>query len=354
MPIIHSVDRKVIPVIFVLDAVAFSDREKWAQVKYSIKQSIKCLSNSKCEPCVYILEYSSVPVWTIEELRYVNDVGLVWNHSRYDGKSNLGFAFDALNQRMQKEQMFSDSVIYEKPLVVVLTGGKSDDDWKSSYNALAKNPWFQSSEVVGAYLFPSDEKIIETISSESPIPVNHLESFISNEAIFCRNFHETENPYWEISLLGGAFSPLNRARFIMNHELEMGTFDEKPKVAFKVQFDNESVLVAHKSDEHLCVQRCIRRGENGACFSDPHCASSVWICGSNGKAKVKFVASDRVFVENIGENDLKIRARVSETIITLNDGDCIIGENGEALLAVKRICGVESTSELLIVRNAEQ
>jgi uncharacterized protein YegL len=344
MPIIRG-DRKVLPVVYVLDALAFCDREKWSQIKRNIKQSIKCLSSAKCEPCVYILEYSSVPVWTIEELRYVNDIDLIWNHSKYNGESNLGLAFDALNQKMQNGQMFSDGVNYEKPLVIVLTGGKSNDDWKVQFNSLAENPWFQSAEVVGVYLFQTDEKIIETISAENPISIDSLESFVSSEAVFCLNSSENQKTNWEISLLDGIFAPLGGARFIMNFELERGEPSEKPKVAFKLQCDEESVLVANKLEENIRVEHCIHKGDSRGFLENENFASSLWLNGIGGKAKVKFIGSDRVLIENLGDTDLKTRFIVDEMFITLNDGDCIIGENGETLLAVRRITDSESTSE---------
>ena len=350
MPIIRGGDRRVVPVIFVLDAVVFNDREKWLQAKHSIKRSIECLSNAKCEPCVYILEYSSVPVWTIEELRYVNDIGIVWNHSKYNGESNLGLAFDALNKRMQNGQMFLDGVVYEKPLIVVLTGGKSNDNWESPYESLAKNPWFQNSEVVGAYLSPSDEKIIETISAEDPLFVEQLEDFFSNEITFCLNAKETENPLWEISLLDRTPIPLNRARFVMDNELEKSSPDEKNKVAFKVQYEEDGVLVAIKQKEKLCVQRCIRAGECRAFDGYSSSLSPVWLNGKGGKAKVKFLGTDRVLVENLGEGDLKFTSYFNKKYVMLSGGDCIVGENGKALIEVGRI---KSSNEQPLCETAE-
>lgn len=77
-----------------------------------------------------------------------------WNKLRADGLTNLGGAFDMLEQQMHSDKAFGSAAGHLRPAVILMTDGDPDSGWKEKLEALQHNNWFRQAYKIAIAIGP--------------------------------------------------------------------------------------------------------------------------------------------------------------------------------------------------------
>ena len=175
------ISKKILPIIFVIDASTSMKGEKINSVNSAIKESIEILkdfsnSNPDASLAFGVLAFSTEPVWMTNGLQELDD--LMIDDIVAKGRTNLGKALLDIKEKFNKEHLFDAAEGYMAPVLIFMSDGRPIDSWKRILNDLNKNNrWFKASTKIGIAIGKeADIDILSRVvgNRESVITVNNL------------------------------------------------------------------------------------------------------------------------------------------------------------------------------------
>ena len=139
-------------IIFVVDASESMQGAKIGTVNSAIEELVPELrdiseSNGDVALGVNALKISDSVRWLFKDICSAGD--FKWHDIHAGGARNIGMAMNELNRQMSYNGFFEENKKYFKPIVIFLTDGSSDDDYRESLESLKKNPFFNRAIKIG-------------------------------------------------------------------------------------------------------------------------------------------------------------------------------------------------------------
>lgn len=165
-------EKKVLPLIFVIDSSGGASGELIASVNEGMKSLISNMKRNieeysirhDCQIRLAILTYSSEVRWiTRNGLEKLDD--LEWCDFSASGLSNLGVALSELGSKLSKRELFYLTEKYMIPAIVYIVEGSPTDDYLKELNNLSENNrWFKIAHKVCIGFNYPDEQMIGSLS----------------------------------------------------------------------------------------------------------------------------------------------------------------------------------------------
>lgn len=152
MPAIPELQKKLLPIIYVIDSSGSMDADgNMTKVNEAIKDTMdilkaKAAENADAEILVGALKFATGAEWVFDGLLSTDD--FYWNDIQAGGMTYLGDALEKLNAKMSRSAFFADKIGYKCPVLIFMSDGYPNDpgdSWRKSLEKIRQNKWFANS-----------------------------------------------------------------------------------------------------------------------------------------------------------------------------------------------------------------
>jgi len=143
-----SIPRRTMVLFFLVDTSGSMNGDKIGGVNEAIREvipEIKDISSENADALIKIavLDFSSGAHWLYE--RPIESDQFIWNNLEAGGLTDMGVAFNMLNDKLSITTGFMAEVIGSyAPAIFLMSDGEPTDDYKKGLDELRKNKWFKS------------------------------------------------------------------------------------------------------------------------------------------------------------------------------------------------------------------
>ena len=258
-------DETVTPVVLMIDA---SDKERADRLNETVRRLLgifeeECSSASGNTFRVAVMKYSGGVEWTVPVPTAPEDI--VLDGLNPGGPADLGGAIRELDSKLSRSELLRGIEHPASPIVIWLTGGNADGDWKDELQKTHENAWYRTATVIcvafGDVLNPETLKTLCGGSSELVIGSERIEDI-----------------RFLISGLGAAVSEIHNPSpgSPGNPSFSLTSLDADPFGATFAHLPFGTFSETHEPHEHAACRVC-----GGAVGSDavfcPYCGSKLVI-----------------------------------------------------------------------------
>lgn len=141
-----SIPRKSMVFFFLVDTSGSMSGDKIGAVNEAIREvipEIKDISSVNADALIKIavLDFSSGARWLYDSPVDVNH--FVWNNLEAGGLTDMGVAFNMLNDKLSSTQFMANAVGNYAPVIFMMSDGEPTDEYKKGLEELRKNNWFK-------------------------------------------------------------------------------------------------------------------------------------------------------------------------------------------------------------------
>ena len=145
---IECVNRKSMVMFFLIDTSESMAGRSIAQLNDAIReitQNIKAVSDSNPDTCIKLamMDFSDNPKWITPKPQELSEIK--WSDLSTGGEMNMGKAFIELNKKLNRNEFLNETAGMWAPVIILLTDGASDDNYKKGIEELNQNKYFQKS-----------------------------------------------------------------------------------------------------------------------------------------------------------------------------------------------------------------
>lgn len=183
-----GIPRKILPIFYILDTSGSMKGAPITALNDAFRTTLPVLkdvadSENGAEARIAVLQYSTEPKWkTGDSLAFLDDfIGknneVIWNDLEAGGLTYLGAALTELDKKLSRNAFLDSKIGYKPPVLIFLSDGKPNDDYKSALKVIKQNKWFEvSSKIAFAMGDEANKEALEEVvgSCEAVIKVNDL------------------------------------------------------------------------------------------------------------------------------------------------------------------------------------
>jgi uncharacterized protein YegL len=141
-----SIPRRSMVLFFLVDTSGSMSGDKIGAVNEAIREvipEIKDISSENADALIKIavLYFSSGARWLYDSP--VDADYFVWNNLEAGGLTDMGVAFNMLNDKLSRTQFMADAVGSYAPAIFMMSDGEPTDEYKKGLEELRKNKWFK-------------------------------------------------------------------------------------------------------------------------------------------------------------------------------------------------------------------
>ena len=141
-----SIPRRTMVLFFLVDTSGSMNGDKIGAVNEAIREvipEIKDISSENADALIKIavLEFSSGARWLYNTPIEADQ--FIWTNLEAGGLTDMGIAFNMLNEKLSRTQFMADAVGSFAPAIFMMSDGEPTDDYKKSLEELRKNRWFK-------------------------------------------------------------------------------------------------------------------------------------------------------------------------------------------------------------------
>lgn len=141
-----AIPRRTMVLFFLVDTSGSMSGDKIGAVNEAIREvipEIKDISaeNADAQIKIAVLDFSSGARWLYE--RPVDSDQFVWNNLEAGGLTDMGVAFNMLNEKLSRTQFMADAIGSYAPAIFMMSDGEPTDEYKKGLEELRKNKWFK-------------------------------------------------------------------------------------------------------------------------------------------------------------------------------------------------------------------
>lgn len=144
--------RKIIPIIFAIDASGSMNGNRIFCLNHAIRTVIKKYVDynssleSKFNIKIALLKFSSGSQWLTEGL--MDPAELSFSGINCGGMTDLGSALNEINNKLSRNEFFTETTPYAAPFICFITDGMPTDNYVVSLKKLNTNKWYESAKKV--------------------------------------------------------------------------------------------------------------------------------------------------------------------------------------------------------------
>lgn len=140
------IPRRTMVLFFLVDTSGSMNGDKIGAVNEAIREVIPEIKDISAENAdalikIAVLSFSSGARWLYE--RPVDSDQFVWNNLDAGGLTDMGVAFNMLNEKLSRTQFMSDAIGSYAPAIFMMSDGEPTDEYKKGLEELRKNKWFK-------------------------------------------------------------------------------------------------------------------------------------------------------------------------------------------------------------------
>ncbi len=142
----ESIPRNKLVVFFLIDSSSSMGGEKIGQVNDAIQEAlpeIRNIGGSDADIYFAPLMFDSSARWVYPQPESVETA--TWNRIQASGATYMGAAFRMLKQKLSRTEYLATPHLSFAPVIMLLSDGYPNDDWRSGLNELKTNSWFKNS-----------------------------------------------------------------------------------------------------------------------------------------------------------------------------------------------------------------
>lgn len=141
-----SIPRRTMVLFFLVDTSGSMSGDKIGAVNEAIREvipEIKDISSENADALIKIavLDFSSGARWLYDTPAEADQ--FVWNNLEAGGLTDMGVAFNMLNEKLSRTQFMADAVGSYAPAIFMMSDGEPTDEYKKGLEELRKNKWFK-------------------------------------------------------------------------------------------------------------------------------------------------------------------------------------------------------------------
>lgn len=141
-----SIPRRTMVLFFLVDTSGSMTGDKIGAVNEAIREvipEIKDISseNADAQIKIAVLDFSSGARWLYE--RPIDADQFVWNNLEAGGLTDMGIAFNMLNEKLSRNEFMGDITGSYAPAIFMMSDGAPTDEYKKGLEELRKNNWFK-------------------------------------------------------------------------------------------------------------------------------------------------------------------------------------------------------------------
>lgn len=141
-----SIPRRTMTLFFLVDTSGSMSGDKIGAVNEAIREVIPEIKDISAENAdalikIAVLDFSSGAHWLYE--RPVDSDQFVWNNLEAGGLTDMGLAFNMLNEKLSRTQFMADAIGSYAPAIFMMSDGEPTDEYKKGLEELRKNKWFK-------------------------------------------------------------------------------------------------------------------------------------------------------------------------------------------------------------------
>lgn len=141
-----SIPRRTMVLFFLVDTSGSMNGDKIGAVNEAIREVIPEIKDISAENAdalikIAVLDFSSGARWLYE--RPVDSDQFVWNNLEAGGLTDMGVAFNMLDEKLSRTQFMADAIGSYAPAIFMMSDGAPTDDYKKGLEELRKNKWFK-------------------------------------------------------------------------------------------------------------------------------------------------------------------------------------------------------------------
>ncbi|NEW84506.1 MAG: VWA domain-containing protein [Mariniphaga sp.] len=141
-----SIPRRTMVLFFLIDTSGSMGGDKIGAVNEAIREVIPEIKEISAENAdalikIAVLDFSSGAHWLYE--RPIESEQFVWNNLEAGGLTDMGVAFNMLNEKLSRSQFMSDAIGSYAPAIFMMSDGEPTDEYKKGLEELRKNNWFK-------------------------------------------------------------------------------------------------------------------------------------------------------------------------------------------------------------------
>lgn len=140
------IPRRTMVLFFLVDTSGSMNGDKIGAVNEAIREVIPEIKDISAENAdalikIAVLDFSSGARWLYE--RPVDSDQFVWNNLEAGGLTDMGVAFNMLDEKLSRTQFMADAIGSYAPAIFMMSDGAPTDDYKKGLEELRKNKWFK-------------------------------------------------------------------------------------------------------------------------------------------------------------------------------------------------------------------
>ncbi len=141
-----SIPRRTMVLFFLVDTSGSMDGDKIGAVNEAIREvlpEIKAISAENADALIKIavLDFSSGARWLYNTPIEADQ--FAWNNLEAGGLTDMGVAFNMLNDKLSRTQFMADAVGSYAPAIFMMSDGEPTDEYKKGLVELRRNKWFK-------------------------------------------------------------------------------------------------------------------------------------------------------------------------------------------------------------------
>jgi len=141
-----SIPRRTMVLFFLVDTSGSMSGDKIGAVNEAIREvipEIKDISSENADALIKIavLDFSSGARWLYDTPAEADQ--FVWTNLEAGGLTDMGVAFNMLNEKLSRTQFMADAVGSYAPAIFMMSDGEPTDEYKKGLEELRKNKWFR-------------------------------------------------------------------------------------------------------------------------------------------------------------------------------------------------------------------
>lgn len=142
--------RKVLPIIYVIDASGSMSGEKIASVNEAMHETIEVLKevsdkNPDAQVKIAALSFSSDAEWVTNKNGLEDMEDFFWNDIQAGGVTDLGAALDELDKKLSRNAFLVSDTGFCIPVIIFMSDGAPTDDWERSLTKIKDgNKWYKN------------------------------------------------------------------------------------------------------------------------------------------------------------------------------------------------------------------
>jgi uncharacterized protein YegL len=180
-----SLPTRTLTVFYVLDTSVSMEGAPIAALNRAMVETIKALGElakqqkSDCKLKIAVLSFNSTCRW-MQPLGPEEAENFVWEDLQAGGLSNIGEALEELDSKLSRSAFLSDPSGNYLPLMIFMTDGYANDDYKKALNKIRENTWFKLGTKIGFAIGddPDTGMIAEIVGDpEAVLRTDDLEEF---------------------------------------------------------------------------------------------------------------------------------------------------------------------------------